>query len=54
VGALALGGFLVGLLMSLQQSLIGYTHTMLTSIITLFLPIMLMGCAIFIAEWFDR
>jgi hypothetical protein len=26
VGALALGGFLVGLLMSLQQSLIGYTH----------------------------
>jgi hypothetical protein len=29
-------------------------HIMLTSIIILFLPIMLMGCAIVIAEWFDR
>jgi hypothetical protein len=27
---------------------------MLTSIITLFLPIMLMGCSIVVAEWFDR
>jgi hypothetical protein len=30
------------------------TSVMLTSIIILFLPIMLMGCAIVIAEWFDR
>lgn len=53
VGALALGGFLEcfdGEHSTKPERI----HTMLTTIITLFLPIMLMGCAIVVAEWFDR